>query len=110
MPGWFVYILRCADDTLYTGVTTDIERRLAEHNAGDGQGARYTRSRRPVHLAYLEPASDRAAACRREAAIKRLRRCEKLQLSTQRAHDLDPEAQRHPSGQGDPARASACQT
>ncbi|OJZ18508.1 MAG: endonuclease [Thiobacillus sp. 65-29] len=77
---WFVYILRCADGTLYTGITTDIARRLAEHNGEAGGGARYTRARRPVVLAYLEPTADRAAAARREAAIRRLGRARKLAL------------------------------
>ncbi len=77
-PCWFVYLLRCADGSLYAGVTTDPERRLEEHNAGTG--ARYTRGRRPVVLAYLERAPDRAGACRREAAIKRLTRTDKLTL------------------------------
>lgn len=77
---WVVYMLRCADGTLYTGITTDVERRLAEHN-GDGRlGARYTRSRRPVALAYMEPADSRAAAARRESAIKQLKRADKLAL------------------------------
>lgn len=74
----FVYILECADSTLYTGWTTDLERRLAEHNAG--RGARYTRGRRPVKLAYCEEVADRGAALRREAAIRRLRRAGKLEL------------------------------
>jgi len=65
---WFVYIVRCADRTLYTGVTTDAHRRVAEHNRG--RGARYTRSRAPVRLVYLERASDRGAALRREHEIK----------------------------------------
>jgi len=77
---WFVYMLRCADGSLYTGITTDIARRLAEHNGEGGLGARYTRSRRPVTLAYTEPADSRAAASRREAAIKRLDRARKLAL------------------------------
>lgn len=77
---WYVYVLRCADDTLYTGITTDLQRRLDEHN-GDGRlGARYTRSRRPVALVHSEQATDRAAAARREAAIKRLSRPQKLAL------------------------------
>ena len=76
---WFVYMLRCADDTLYTGVTTDPVRRLQEHNHGHGS-ARYTRARRPVSLVYTETAIDRAAACRREAQIKRYRRADKLAL------------------------------
>lgn len=77
--GWWVYLLRCADGTLYAGITTDLERRLAEHN-GEGPGARYTRSRRPVELVYAEPALNRAEAARREAAIKRLDRAQKLAL------------------------------
>jgi putative endonuclease len=77
---WFVYLLRCADGTLYTGITTDVARRLAEHNGEAGGGARYTRSRRPVTLAYFESAADRAAAARREAAIRRLDRARKLAL------------------------------
>lgn len=74
----FVYILECADGTLYTGWTTDLERRLKAHNAG--QGARYTRGRRPVKLAYCEEVMDRSTALRREAAIRRLRRSHKLKL------------------------------
>lgn len=75
---WFVYLLRCADGTLYAGITTDLQRRLAEHNAGTG--ARYTRARLPLELAYAEPARDRSAASRREAEIKCLPRCAKLAL------------------------------
>lgn len=67
---WFVYVLRCADRSLYTGVTTDAKRRLAEHN--DGRGARYTRTRVPVVLVYLEKAVDRSAALTREYEIKRM--------------------------------------
>lgn len=74
----FVYILECADGTLYAGWTTDVERRLDEHNTG--RGARYTRGRRPVKLAYCEKVADRSAAQRREAAIRRLRRSAKLDL------------------------------
>lgn len=77
---WFVYMLRCADSSLYTGITTDISRRLAEHNGEGEQGARYTRSRRPVVVAYSEAADSRATASRREAAIKRLTRAQKLKL------------------------------
>jgi len=73
-----VYILECADGTLYTGWTTDLERRLRAHNSG--RGARYTRGRRPVRLAYREEQSDRSAAQRREAAIRRLSRADKLKL------------------------------
>ena len=57
---WFVYMLRCADGSLYTGITTDITRRVAEHNGGGPLGARYTRTRRPVELAYVEAVANRA--------------------------------------------------
>jgi putative endonuclease len=80
--GWWVYMLRCADGTLYTGITTDVTRRIAEHNGEGGPGARYTRSRRPVALVYSEAAADRAEASRREAAIKQLHRTRKLALFT----------------------------
>lgn len=69
---WFVYIVRCADRTLYTGVAKDLAGRIEAHNAG--QGAKYTRSRLPVRLVYSEEAADRGAALRREHAIKRLSR------------------------------------
>ena len=72
-------MLRCSDGSLYTGWTDDIGRRLARHSAG--KGARYTRGRLPVELAYLEPQPDRSAALRREAAIKRMSRAEKLALA-----------------------------
>ena len=75
---WFVYILRCADRTLYTGVTTDMEKRLADHCSG--RGARYTRARLPVNLVYVEPATDRGAALRRESEIKRMRAVDKREL------------------------------
>lgn len=82
MPNtWFVYLLRCADDTLYTGVTTDMTRRLDEHNNDDRLGARYTRARRPVSLLHCEPAASRSDACRREAAIRKLSRAAKLALA-----------------------------
>jgi putative endonuclease len=75
---WFVYLLRCADGSLYTGCTNDLERRLGQHN--DGRGARYTRSRRPVVLAWRRRVKDRPAALRLEARLKRLTRAEKLAL------------------------------
>lgn len=77
MP-WTVYILRCGDGTLYTGCTNDLPRRLRAHQSG--KGAKYTRSRPPVALAYREEAPDKSAALRREAAIKRLGRRKKLAL------------------------------
>lgn len=75
---WHVYMLRCGDGSLYTGSTTDVSRRLAQHQKGTG--AKYTRSRLPVELAYVEKAADRSAALCREAAIKKLPRGEKLKL------------------------------
>lgn len=77
---WFVYMLRCADDSLYTGITTDLERRLDEHNHCEQKGARYTRARRPVALAYAEPCDSRSEASQREYLLKRLSRAEKLDL------------------------------
>jgi putative endonuclease len=74
----YVYLLRCADDTLYCGWTTDVPRRLAAHSSG--VASRYTRSRRPVELALVVQVADRSAALREEARIKRLPRAEKLRL------------------------------
>lgn len=76
--GYGVYILRCGDGTLYTGCAKDVDKRLAVHQSG--KGAKYTRCRLPVELVYQEPAEDRSAALRREAAIKKLTRTEKLSL------------------------------
>jgi putative endonuclease len=76
--GWYVYLARCRDGSLYSGITTDPARRMAVHNRG--RGAAYTRSRLPVRLVYLEKADDRGAALRREAALKRLSRAMKLKL------------------------------
>jgi len=75
---WVVYMLRCRDGSLYTGITNDLSKRLAAHRAGTG--ARYTRARLPVRLVYREARATRGAALRREAAIKRLRRAAKLAL------------------------------
>jgi putative endonuclease len=80
MSNWYVYILWCADGSLYTGITRDLERRLAEHNEGGRAGARYTRGRRPVKLVYSEEADSQAAAARREAEIKALSRLQKERL------------------------------
>jgi len=76
--GWCVYLLRCSDGTLYAGATNDLAARLARHAAG--RGARYTRSRLPVELAWVVRVRCRGAALRREAAVKRLTRAEKLAL------------------------------
>lgn len=75
---YWIYILRCADDTLYTGVTNDVIRRVTVHNSG--KGAKYTRSRIPVNVVYQEEYSDKSAALRREYQIKRITREEKLKL------------------------------
>lgn len=77
---WFVYILHCADDTLYTGVAKDVEKRLTEHNDDNVKGAKYTRARRPVRVVYQEECDSRSSATKREYAIKKLKRAEKLQL------------------------------
>lgn len=74
---WWVYILRCRDGSLYTGIARDVERRLGEHNGDDRLGARYTRARRPVMLVYREGLASRSQASRREAQIKRMTRSEK---------------------------------
>lgn len=78
--GWSVYMLRCADNTLYTGITTDLIRRVAEHNGERSNGARYTRARRPVCLVWHEAAADRAAASVQEYRVKRLSRKAKEKL------------------------------
>lgn len=88
-PCWWVYLLRCADGSLYGGATNRLEERVARHN--EGKGAAYTRSRLPVELVWSEPAADRSAALRREAAIKRLRRQEKLALIAAAPHQAGPE-------------------
>ena len=85
---WWVYILLCADGTLYTGMTDDIPRRLRAHNTG--RGAKYTRSRRPVSVVYRERCADRSSALRREAAVKQLTHAQKERLLSA----PDAEAQR----------------
>jgi len=76
--GWMVYVLRCKNGELYTGCTTDVQRRLREHNSGIG--SKFTRSRLPVALVYLEQVQARSEALRRERAIKMMRRTDKLAL------------------------------
>ena len=75
---WYLYILRCKDGSLYTGITTDVEKRLEAHRAG--KGAKYTRGRGPLELVYKEECGDHSEALKREAEIKRLPRDEKLKL------------------------------
>lgn len=83
MASWHVYIVRCRDGSLYTGITNDLPARVARHNAGTG--ARYTRSRRPVTLVWKRRAKDKPAALKLEWAMKQLSRAEKLALVTRRA-------------------------
>lgn len=76
--GWVCYLLRCADDTLYCGITNDMEKRLAAHNAGEG--AKYTRGRLPVSVVYSEKCADKSTALKRELQIKRMPRSAKQAL------------------------------
>ena len=76
---YYLYILKCADDTLYTGITTDLERRVNEHNTSN-LGARYTSSRRPVRLVYSKKFKDRSSASKEEARIKKLKRSDKIKI------------------------------
>lgn len=85
MPAWYTYILQCSDRSLYTGITTDLERRLHEHNH-DPRGAKYTRARRPVVLVYHEGADCRSSACRRECELKQLSAADKRQLISAQAN------------------------
>lgn len=77
---WVCYLLRCSDDTLYCGITNDLDKRLAAHSAGEG--AKYTRGRAPLQLVYQESCADKSAALRREIEIKRLPREKKFTLFT----------------------------
>ena len=78
---WWVYILLCGDGTYYTGVTTDVAARLEAHRSGNG--AKYTRSRGPLELAYAERCEDKVSAFRREYAVKQLKRSQKIELCEQ---------------------------
>ena len=73
---WYLYILRCGDDTLYTGITTDVEKRLEQHRSG--KGAKYTRGRSPLELVYREECGSHSEALKREYAVKALSREQKL--------------------------------
>ena len=84
---WTVYIIRCDDETLYTGVTTDVERRFREHTCHP-RGAKYFNGRKPREVVYSEPGHTRSSACRREAAIKKLSREDKLRLLMNRPDTL----------------------
>lgn len=78
---WHCYLLECADGTLYTGITNDLDKRVAAHN--EGTASKYTRSRLPVRLVYTETHPDRSAASRREAEVKKLSRAAKLALAAE---------------------------
>ena len=75
---WYLYLLRCGDGTVYCGITTDVEKRLAQHRSG--RGAKYTRGRQPLELVYTEECADHSAALKRELAVKALKREDKLAL------------------------------
>lgn len=83
---WFVYMIEASDGSLYTGITTDVTRRFAEHRDGK-LGARYFNGRQPKRVVYVEPAEDRSMASKREAAIKQLARQQKLALISEDSKD-----------------------
>jgi len=87
---WFMYVVRCSDGTLYTGITTDVTRRIDEHN-GSKKGAKYTRPRRPVELVYWIDFHDRSTASKGEAKFKKLSRKEKLRIISGELSDEDLE-------------------
>lgn len=80
MKHWFVYMVRCADDSLYTGIATDVIRRVGEHNSTGTLGAKYTRARQPVSLVYSEMADSRSEASKREYHIKKMTKSAKEKL------------------------------
>jgi putative endonuclease len=84
---WQVYMILCSDNSLYTGITTDVQRRFSQHLAGTG--AKYFRGRVPLRLVYLEDGYDRSRASCREAQIKKLRSAEKQQLIVSKINQLD---------------------
>src|SRR5258708_37633974 len=92
---WFVYIVRCTDNTLYTGIAKDVGRRVKEHNSNDRLGASYTRARRPVALGHSEAMKTRSAAARREYEIKQMSRQGKEKRLRQ---SKEPKRQRAPEG------------
>lgn len=94
MSTWFVYIVRCADDTLYTGIARDVDRRVGEHNNNPLTAAKYTRARRPVSLVYQEACDSRSQASKREHQIKQLSRVQKQQLIMSPL-DSSPDIARH---------------
>lgn len=87
MKTWFVYIIHCTDDTLYTGITTDIERRYTQHALQ--QGAKYFRARKPKKLVYLESGHNRSTASKQEMEIKKLSRASKFQLIASQQNQIE---------------------
>ena len=88
---WFVYLVRCSDGSLYAGATTDLERRVRQHNGEIVGGATYTRARRPVAMAWYEVCEDRSVAQQREYSVRRLSRREKQRLAAKAAEVKDDE-------------------
>ena len=80
MKVWYVYFVRCSDNSLYGGITTDLDRRINEHNSDNAKGAKYTKTRRPVKLDYSEICDNRSHASKREYAIKKLPKAQKEKL------------------------------
>jgi putative endonuclease len=101
LMAWFVYIVSCADGSYYTGICTNVGRRLAEHNHSNRLGARYTRGRRPVALAYTEETPTRAVAARREYEIRRLDHRRKELLVTSQAKAQENSGETAPAIAGD---------
>ena len=83
---WTIYILECGDGTLYTGITDDLSRRLKAHS--EGRGAKYTRGRGPLKLRYLETAPDKSTALKRECALKKLRKIEKMAMIHEKEREM----------------------
>jgi len=85
---WYVYLLSCSDDTFYTGISTDLKRRLYEHNHDDKKAAKYTRARRPLNMVYFELCQSRSEASVREYEIRKLNRKKKQQLASSMLAEL----------------------
>ena len=83
---WHVYMILCSDNTLYTGISNDVDRRLTQH--ARRRGAKYFRARRPERLVYLESGHSRSSASRREAVIKKMQRCDKERLITENTNEI----------------------
>jgi putative endonuclease len=84
---WQVYIILCSDDSLYTGITTDIGRRFSQHH--EGRGAKYFRARRPLEVVYLEKGHTRSTACKREIQVKKMMKTEKCRLISSEMNEVE---------------------